>query len=139
MIVIRDNKIPIVKETIDEFIKFLFPNLPDLVSTSKQQTRELVEARQFAMYLHYYYDMSCPSLSSIGRAFNKDHATVLHAFKKINNINSVDSSSHLYFTANVISFHRFIISKQNSEPEFAQKQIERKISPNHARKFFIPS
>lgn len=46
--------------------------------------KEIVQARQTTMELSY--KLLKLSLSDVGYYFNKDHATVLHAKKKINNI-----------------------------------------------------
>ncbi|PZX20435.1 chromosomal replication initiator protein [Breznakibacter xylanolyticus] len=56
---------------------------------SKTRKREIVQARQVAMY--FCKTMTTSSLSAIGSKIgNKDHATVLHACKTINNLQETD-------------------------------------------------
>jgi len=50
--------------------------------------REIVEARQFSMY--YIKRYTKLSLVRIGRMFGKDHATVLHACRTIQNLIDVN-------------------------------------------------
>ena len=53
--------------------------------------REVVQARQIAMYLSKQYTKN--SLSSIGQTIGKrDHATVLHACKQVNDLITTDKS-----------------------------------------------
>jgi chromosomal replication initiator protein len=56
---------------------------------SKTRKREIVQARQIAMF--FSKSMTNVSLSSIGlKIGNKDHATVLHACKTVNNLIETD-------------------------------------------------
>lgn len=55
---------------------------------SNSRKREIVEARQLLMY--YYNRIEGLSLSNTGIKFNKDHATVLHACKKVDDLIQVD-------------------------------------------------
>jgi chromosomal replication initiator protein len=56
---------------------------------SKTRKREIVQARQIAMF--FSKDMTNSSLSTIGAKIgNKDHATVLHACKTIKNLMETD-------------------------------------------------
>lgn len=60
--------------------KYYATNISDL--TSKKRTKNIVLARQIAMYLTKKYTIN--SLINIGKEFgNKDHTTVIHANKKI--------------------------------------------------------
>lgn len=64
---------------------------------TKSRKREVVQARQIAMYLSKQYTKN--SLSSIGHAIgNRDHATVLHACKTVNDLMSTDKN----FKSNVL-------------------------------------
>jgi len=56
--------------------------------TSKRRPREIAVPRQVAMYL--CRRMTHASLPDIGQAFSKTHATVLHAYKTIDNRLDVD-------------------------------------------------
>jgi chromosomal replication initiator protein len=56
---------------------------------SKRRDRELAQARQIAMYLAKCHTKH--SLSSIGELIGKrDHATVLHACKVVNDLMEID-------------------------------------------------
>ena len=56
----------------------------------KTRKRQIVQARQTAMYMCYKYTKY--TLSTIGENLGrKDHATVLHAVKTINNLVDVDT------------------------------------------------
>lgn len=62
---------------------------PDkLKMTCKQRNREYCFARQCIFYMMRKYTKR--SLASIGRLYGKDHATVLHAEKVINNLIDTD-------------------------------------------------
>jgi len=62
----------------------------DAIST-KSRKREVVQARQIAMYLSKQYTKN--SLASIGEAIGKrDHATVLHACKIVNDLIETDKN-----------------------------------------------
>jgi chromosomal replication initiator protein len=55
------------------------------VLKSKTRKREIVQARQIAMY--FSKNLTSSSLSTIGSVIGgKDHATVLHAYKTVNNL-----------------------------------------------------
>ncbi|MBQ1654646.1 MAG: chromosomal replication initiator protein DnaA, partial [Bacteroidales bacterium] len=61
------------------------------VLSSKTRKREIVQARQIAMY--FAKNMTKCSLAVIGNAIgNKDHATVLHACKTVNNLIDTDKN-----------------------------------------------
>lgn len=63
--------------------------LPVEVLSSKTRKREIVQARQIAMY--FAKNMTKASLASIGATIGgKDHATVLHACKTVNNFLETD-------------------------------------------------
>jgi chromosomal replication initiator protein len=56
---------------------------------SKTRKREVVQARQIAMY--FSKQMTKSSLATIGmHCGGKDHATVLHACKTVNNLMDTD-------------------------------------------------
>ncbi len=62
----------------------------DAIST-KSRKREVVQARQIAMYLSK--QMTKNSLSSIGATIGqRDHATVLHACKTVSDLMEIDKS-----------------------------------------------
>jgi chromosomal replication initiator protein len=63
---------------------------------SKTRKREIVQARQLVMYFAKEYTKS--SLAMIGmHCGNKDHATVLHAVRTINNLLETDKQFRGYF------------------------------------------
>jgi chromosomal replication initiator protein len=64
-------------------------NIPLNMIGSKTRKREIVQVRQIAMY--FAKQLTKASLSSIGTKIgNKDHATVLHACKTVNNLIDTD-------------------------------------------------
>ena len=80
------------KVTIDEIIRKVTDhfgvNLTDMLSA--RRTRSIARPRQVAMYLSK--KLTSKSLPEIGRRFGKrDHTTVIHAVKKIEELQSIDS------------------------------------------------
>ena len=64
-------------------------DIPVDIMKSKTRKREIVQARQLAMYFSKHLTKS--SLAHIGKhCGNKDHATVLHACKTVNNLADTD-------------------------------------------------
>jgi len=80
------------KVTIDEIIRKVTDhygvNLTDMLSA--RRTRSIARPRQVAMYLSK--KLTSKSLPEIGRRFGKrDHTTVIHAVKKIEELQSIDN------------------------------------------------
>ncbi len=70
-------------------------NLPVEAINSKTRKREIVQARQMAMFFSKKHTKN--SLAAIGvHCGNKDHATVLHAIKTINNLMETDKQFRVY-------------------------------------------
>lgn len=70
-------------------------NLPVEILNSKTRKREIVQARQIAMF--FAKNMTKSSLATIGASIGgKDHATVLHACKTVNNLVDTDKSFKVY-------------------------------------------
>jgi chromosomal replication initiator protein len=108
------NKKPITlelaKQMIDKFVKNTvheisidyiqkvvcdYFDLPLDVLKSKTRKREVVQARQLAMY--FSKSMTKSSLSNIGiHCGGKDHATVLHACRTVNNLMETDKKFKTY-------------------------------------------
>lgn len=108
------NKKPITlelaKQMIDKFVKntvheisidFIqkvvcdYFDLPLEVLKSKTRKREVVQARQLAMY--FSKNLTKSSLSNIGiHCGGKDHATVLHACRTVNNLMETDKKFKTY-------------------------------------------
>ncbi len=66
-------------------------SVPMDVLHSKSRKREIVQARQIAMYLSKVYTKN--SLQTIGQEIgSRDHATVLHACKTVNNLRDTDKT-----------------------------------------------
>lgn len=66
-------------------------NLPLDTLLSKSRKREIVQARQIAMYLSKFHTRE--SLQNIGRKIgDRDHATVLHACKTVSNLMDTDKT-----------------------------------------------
>jgi chromosomal replication initiator protein len=70
-------------------------NLPIDVMKSKTRKREVVQARQIAMY--FAKQLTKSSLATIGaHCGGKDHATVLHACRTVNNLMDTDKKFRHY-------------------------------------------
>ena len=56
----------------------------------ESRIRKIVDARSIIMYIcHKHLEMTC---TEVGKMFKKDHATVLHACKKIAGFMDIDKS-----------------------------------------------
>jgi chromosomal replication initiator protein len=81
-----------VKEVSIDYIQKVvcdYFNLPIELLKSKTRKREVVQARQIAMY--FAKNMTKSSLATIGmHCGGKDHATVLHACRTVNNLIETD-------------------------------------------------
>lgn len=76
-------------EMISELIAKQFNiSITDMCSRSRK--KKLTFPRQVAMYLCRKYTED--SLAEIGRAFNRDHSTVMHSIKKVTNLTVRDTS-----------------------------------------------
>jgi chromosomal replication initiator protein len=70
-------------------------DMPIELMKSKTRKREVVQARQIAMY--FSKKMTKSSLANIGmNCGGKDHATVLHACRKVNNLAETDKAFRVY-------------------------------------------
>jgi len=70
-------------------------DLPIELMKSKTRKREVVQARQIAMY--FSKKMTKSSLANIGmHCGGKDHATVLHACRTVNNLSETDKNFRAY-------------------------------------------
>ncbi len=70
-------------------------SLPLDTFTSKTRKREIVQARQIAMF--FAKSLTKSSLATIGSSIGgKDHATVLHACKTVNNLIDTDKTFRVY-------------------------------------------
>ncbi len=70
-------------------------DLPIELMKSKTRKREVVQARQIAMY--FSKKMTKSSLANIGmHCGGKDHATVLHACRTVNNLAETDKNFRVY-------------------------------------------
>ena len=85
---VKNSKKEISVDYIQKVVCDYFSLSPDLLQ-SKTRKREIVQARQIAMY--FSKTMTKSSLASIGALIGgKDHATVLHACKTVNNLMDTD-------------------------------------------------
>ncbi len=100
----------LAKQMIDKFVKNTsreisidyiqkvvcdYFSLPLEAINSKTRKREIVQARQLAMY--FSKKLTKSSLATIGlHCGNKDHATVLHACRTVNNLIDTDKQFRLY-------------------------------------------
>ena len=86
----QDISIEFIKKTVCDY----FNIAPDQLK-SKKRKREIVQSRQVAMYFAKIYTKN--SLASIGSQIGgKDHATVLHACKTVNNLMETDKRFKKY-------------------------------------------
>lgn len=70
-------------------------DMPIELLKSKTRKREIVQARQLSMY--FSKQLTKSSLASIGQQCgNKDHATVLHACRTVNNLQETDKRFKTY-------------------------------------------
>ncbi len=106
----KDITIELAKQMIDKFVKSTskeisidyiqkvvcdYFSLPVDIINSKTRKREIVQARQLAMYFSKKHTKS--SLATIGlHCGNKDHATVLHAVRTVNNLMETDKQFKTY-------------------------------------------
>jgi len=80
----REISIDYIQKIVCEYF-----GLPSEVLQTKTRKREIVQARQIAMY--FSKTLTKSSLSTIGSVIGgKDHATVLHACKTVNNLIETD-------------------------------------------------
>jgi chromosomal replication initiator protein len=80
----REISIDFIQKVVCDYF-----GLPNDVLHTKTRKREIVQARQIAMY--FSKNMTKSSLSTIGSLIGgKDHATVLHACKTVNNLIDTD-------------------------------------------------
>ncbi len=106
----KEITLELAKQMIDKFVKNTsreisidyiqkmvcdYFNLPLEMMNSKTRKREIVQARQLAMYFAKKHTKS--SLATIGlNCGNKDHATVLHACRTVNNLIETDKQFRIY-------------------------------------------
>ena len=108
----KDITIDLAKNMLDKFVKntvrevsidFIqkvvcdYFDIPIETMKSKTRKREIVQCRQLAMY--FSKRMTKSSLAMIGKhCGNKDHATVLHACKTVNNLADTDKQFKGYIS-----------------------------------------
>ncbi|NQX82351.1 MAG: chromosomal replication initiator protein DnaA [Flavobacteriaceae bacterium] len=88
----KEMSIDRIKEVVSEYF-----DLDVQVLQSKTRKRHVVQARQMAMF--FSKRLTPSSLANIGAQIGKrDHATVLHACKTINNLSETDKKFKQYIT-----------------------------------------
>jgi chromosomal replication initiator protein len=86
----REISIDFIQKIICDYF-----NIPVDQINSKTRKRDIVQARQLAMFFSKKHTKS--SLATIGlHCGNKDHATVLHACRTVNNLIETDKQFRLY-------------------------------------------
>lgn len=86
----REVSIDYIQKVVSDYF-----NLPVELMKSRTRKREIVQARQIAMY--FSKKLTKSSLASIGmQCGGKDHATVLHACKTVNNLLDTDKAFRKY-------------------------------------------
>ena len=78
-------------ENCENLIRLVFHhfNIPFELSKTKSRKREIIIARQFAMYF-LRQEFHKLSLQKIGDYFDKDHSTVVYSIKQINDLVEYD-------------------------------------------------
>lgn len=106
----KEITIELAKQIIDKLVKNIqrelsidyiqkvvcdYFNMPVDMMKSKTRKREIVQARQIAMF--FAKNLTKSSLATIGAMIGgKDHATVLHACKTVNNLLETDKRFKMY-------------------------------------------
>jgi chromosomal replication initiator protein len=86
----REVSIDFIQKIVSDYFQ-----LPIELMKSKTRKREVVQARQIAMY--FSKSLTKASLASIGaHCGGKDHATVLHACRTVNNLMETDKRFKIY-------------------------------------------
>jgi chromosomal replication initiator protein len=86
----REISIDFIQKVVSDYF-----NLPLELLKSKTRKREVVQARQIAMF--FAKSLTKSSLASIGlQCGGKDHATVLHACRTVNNLLETDKKFRVY-------------------------------------------
>jgi len=86
----REISIDYIQKVVSDYF-----DMPIELLKSKTRKREVVQARQIAMY--YAKNHTKASLASIGaHCGGKDHATVLHAYRTVNNLIETDKQFRGY-------------------------------------------
>jgi chromosomal replication initiator protein len=86
----RELSIDYIQKIVSDYF-----NIPVDLMHSKTRKREIVQARQISMY--FSKNLTKSSLALIGSQIGgKDHATVLHACKTVNNLLDTDKRFRLY-------------------------------------------
>ena len=94
--IVREEKLDITINKVKEVVSDYF-NITTSDLVSKSRKRQIVQARQIAMYVTRNY-INC-SLSTIGSELGgKDHATVLHACNTVNSLMSTDRNFKQYIS-----------------------------------------
>ncbi len=88
----REISIDYIQKVVSDYF-----DMPIELLKSKTRKREVVQARQIAMY--YAKNHTKASLASIGaHCGGKDHATVLHAYRTVNNLIETDKQFRGYIS-----------------------------------------
>ncbi len=91
---VKNSKRELSIEYISKVVCDYF-NMPVETLQTKTRKREIVQARQIAMY--FSKSLTKYSLASIGAQIgSKDHATVLHACKTVSNLKDTDKNFRMY-------------------------------------------
>lgn len=72
-----------IRETVAQFYDVTLQAM-----TSDRRARDVARPRQIAMYLAK--ELTPKSLPCIGREFNRDHTTVIHALRQIEKLRLID-------------------------------------------------
>ncbi|MEA3450277.1 MAG: helix-turn-helix domain-containing protein [Bacteroidota bacterium] len=87
-------------------------NVAEKAIKRKTRKKEIVEARHIAMWFMKKHTKL--TLENIGKKFNKDHSSVSHASKKIDNMMSV----YVQFHSKILNFEKTALKKFNIAKRF---------------------
>ena len=85
----RNEFVPSTDEIIDEVAKYYGINSQEIKGTSR--TKEINVPRQISMYLIRHF--TTLTLKEIGKVFNRDHTTVMHAIEKVEKLVKEDQDT----------------------------------------------
>lgn len=87
-------------------------NISEKAIKGKTRKKEVVEVRHVAMwFMHKYTKLT---LENIGRKFNRDHSSISHACKRIDNMMSV----YIQFHSKILNFEKTALKKFNIAKRF---------------------
>lgn len=78
----------IIRDRVLAIVAPLFDVTPAAILQSRRGTTDITEARHLSMYL--MREVFGLNLARIGNTFDRDHSTVIHALKKVQDLRETD-------------------------------------------------